>query len=825
MKVTDLFALAAYLSSALLPQRFPGFDLPSPWRSGIVSIPSSLSLALLNLLTVDNNIFIQVAPVIVIAPVVNAPTCNPYISYIARPQYTPVPIIPPPIQPTCLNRQLYPKLEVPAPRSLWLMPPPFLPPSEPQQPPFCRPNDEPPRSCLWLPLVVSLAVGLAMWNFTRLQARRPPCYRSYRSGCQSVKEVENISCWSQSGFVAPRRKKVEYRDRVVQPRMSISSLPSLPLLNEATDMVHTERQLSVEVDYPDLIFAPASSPVPSPELSSTPAPPDATPSVEVVQLDIVEVERPVLAPASPALPTETSSPAPRDTTPSVGPVGLDTFVVADETAVPTVAPSPPQSPPQIFAPTPRPYVYFTSPLMDPNWAPTSAPERELPAVASPVSPSSPPVPDESLPSPSELATPPAAPLPVLECGINASRWAPSPVPEAPAVNSHASEPSSSQHKSEQKNQGLYASRWAPTPAPSSLTTPPQPKKKRVRTKGPKPKPVPVVIDATTRPATPPLPPSEVQGSGTPPAASTLTSTESAPSQPTCVEKNNGLSASLWAPGPSSEASLPVVKKKRVRTKGPRPAPIPTVEETTTRPATPPLPPSKVQGSGIPTPSTTPATPPLPPSEVRGSGTPTTSTRPATPPLPPSEVQGSGTPSPSPKIDAETIKPSFSLIIPENASSASSSLPTPPPSAKKAVGIEASIWATPVSPAAPPSPCPPPAPSLLATVPAPSKAKVLDPLDLVASEQRNEGVGASRWASAPDPPKKSGPTPAASTTKALDPTDRAAFEQRNEGVGASRWATAPDLPSNPGPYIPRRPTNNGTGKRPGGGWRGRSANRR
>ncbi|KAG6917408.1 hypothetical protein DXG01_002677 [Tephrocybe rancida] len=49
--------------------------------------------------------------------------------------------------------------------------------------------------------------------------------------------------------------------------------------------------------------------------------------------------------------------------------------------------------------------------------------------------------------------------------------------------------------------------------------------------------------------------------------------------------DNGLNASTWAPGPSSSASSTPPKKKRVRTKGPKPAPVSIVEAIASRPPT------------------------------------------------------------------------------------------------------------------------------------------------------------------------------------------------------------------------------------------------
>ncbi|KAG6829703.1 hypothetical protein H0H93_014353, partial [Arthromyces matolae] len=54
-------------------------------------------------------------------------TCVFYISSIARPRFSPAPVLPPPPQPTCVNRHLLPNFEVPGPKSPWIVASPFPP--------------------------------------------------------------------------------------------------------------------------------------------------------------------------------------------------------------------------------------------------------------------------------------------------------------------------------------------------------------------------------------------------------------------------------------------------------------------------------------------------------------------------------------------------------------------------------------------------------------------------------------------------------------------------------------------------------------------------
>ncbi|KAG6819423.1 hypothetical protein H0H93_011981 [Arthromyces matolae] len=110
---------------------------------------NGFTFPLVNIFSV-NRAEITPIPVKLVAPLVtqiNIPinTCTFYISSIARPRFSPVPVIPPTPQPVCINRHVLPNFEVPGPKSPWVIPSPFPPPAPKSRlpaAPFCLPTDE-----------------------------------------------------------------------------------------------------------------------------------------------------------------------------------------------------------------------------------------------------------------------------------------------------------------------------------------------------------------------------------------------------------------------------------------------------------------------------------------------------------------------------------------------------------------------------------------------------------------------------------------------------------------------------------------------------------
>ncbi|KAG6887891.1 hypothetical protein C0992_010354 [Termitomyces sp. T32_za158] len=258
---------------------FPGSGISSP----------SWPPALLNNISYEFDLHLEVplpppvvAPVQVDPPVnetkrINAPTCISYISQIARPRFSPAPIIPPRPQPICLNRHIDPKFEVPGPKSPWIILSPLtpLPKSKLPKPPFCLPFDETDsgnnnddsdnNESIWLSLLLSPTVLAAFWHFCRLLARRPMCNSALHPEPVDNQGVEPMPR-SQPNVVMVRRKKVECRDRVIQPRVFISTLPSLTAGSDALVIIP---QRLTEFNASATVSVPALTSVSKTETSST----------------------------------------------------------------------------------------------------------------------------------------------------------------------------------------------------------------------------------------------------------------------------------------------------------------------------------------------------------------------------------------------------------------------------------------------------------------------------------------------------------------------------------------------------------------------------
>ncbi|KAG6867637.1 hypothetical protein C0993_000206 [Termitomyces sp. T159_Od127] len=138
---------------------------------------------------------------------------------------------------------------------------------------------------IWLSLLLSPAVLATVWHFFRLFARRlirSPALHPVSVEKQSVHPMP----WSQPSPVIVRRKKVECRDRVTQPRVFISTLPSLPAGSDTLIIIPQE---SIEFNASATVSVPiltSVSQTEKTEMSSTP--PDRTETtVTALSLGIV----------------------------------------------------------------------------------------------------------------------------------------------------------------------------------------------------------------------------------------------------------------------------------------------------------------------------------------------------------------------------------------------------------------------------------------------------------------------------------------------------------------------------------------------------------
>lgn len=169
---------------------------PSFLGSGVISVPS-WHTAFLNTIPygVDTYVEVPVLPAVVAlveadspvteTTILKAPTCIFHISQIARPRFSPAPVIPPRPQPICLNRQVHPQFEAPGPKSPRIIPSPFLLPSKSilPKPPFCFLSDETDieynnddndsNGSIWLSLLLSPTVLATLWHFCRLVSLHP----------------------------------------------------------------------------------------------------------------------------------------------------------------------------------------------------------------------------------------------------------------------------------------------------------------------------------------------------------------------------------------------------------------------------------------------------------------------------------------------------------------------------------------------------------------------------------------------------------------------------------------------------------------------------
>ncbi|KAH0580541.1 hypothetical protein J132_08145 [Termitomyces sp. J132] len=325
MRATELFAIFAFIKSLERIYLTPGFT-PYFVSSGVVSVPS-LPPALLNIISYDFfGTPLEVPALSTVAPVnistiVSAPTCIVYISQIARPRFSPAPVIPPRPQPVCLNLHLHPKFEAPGPKSLWNIPSPFPSHSKSLLPnsPFCLPTDEPEieseieieiedeNESIWLSLLLSPTVLAAVWNFCRLLVHRPIRNSTAQPGPVDSQGVYPLQ-WSQLNPVIPRRN-VEYKDRVTQSRIFISALPSLSAGSDTSIIIpqrHAECNSSPTASVP-------ISPPPRTTETSLPSPPrtPTTSSYTLSPLSSTEpsLDEPVVQPASSHPPTPTPSAA------------------------------------------------------------------------------------------------------------------------------------------------------------------------------------------------------------------------------------------------------------------------------------------------------------------------------------------------------------------------------------------------------------------------------------------------------------------------------------------------------------------------------------
>ncbi|KAG6865716.1 hypothetical protein C0991_012532 [Blastosporella zonata] len=465
------------------------------------------------------------------SPIVSAPTSKRFISSLVQAPFTPVQVIPPPPQPTCRNLHIHPTFEVAGPTSPWLHPSPFPPPPPPMTLPVCRPGEEPESP--WLALVSLFTLVLAAWNFTRINARRPPHRRARRQRRPVL--VNNLGHWSSTGLVSPR-------ERIVQPRASITALPALPAL--AASPISVEPQCHPDFAAPAQIFIPGTSlvlsfaavsvstPLTESEiLNATTGDPTITPAPPIIPQQSTPETTPVPTfpvpePAAPASPVSCSSsdvePQPACVTKNQG---LDASIWAQ-------APSAPVPPPK------RKRVRTRKPKQVPV-LPASVNETVSTIQSQAPSPTTPLLPPtevqgSGVPSPATLAS-----LSEPEVIVDKSP-APTTLPTPP--------PS---HKKVMVNMPSVASTCAaepsPSPAPIRVSTPPPPMAMLV-TSEPR---VSSVGDSywATAPDSPPnthsygRPPTVDSNIQKPPTPAPITPTNVLP----CSERGKTVGDSIWAP--------------------------------------------------------------------------------------------------------------------------------------------------------------------------------------------------------------------------------------------------------------------------------------
>ncbi|KNZ78927.1 hypothetical protein J132_08152 [Termitomyces sp. J132] len=805
MRATELFSIFVFIKSLERISICPGFT-PSFTCSGIVSVPTSLvPSALLNILSPsrlpDNQSSIHTddTAALVInlsAPVINAPTCKFYISQIARPRLSPVSVIPPRPQPICLNRHLNPTFEVPGPKSPWIIPPPFPPPSESSFPslkisPFLLPSEKLENKSFWLPLVFTLVLVMSIWNFYRAHSRQSRRCTVHHSASQVASNPASVSSWSQPSALAFEHRKMNSRQRVIQPHVYISTLPSLPAFATLQGNRNVTSEKSPTINTPGPIFAASSPPPYTMTVSPDAIPASVAPSSSNDKDDESAKSSPIVPPTLVIPP----SPIPLFRTTTASPVELPASMISSIADDDSTVSSPIVSPTPLPLPLPLPVRRYISPLIDNDRSPSLQPQSSPRILsASPFRRSF----DESAASDSELRAP-------------------------VYTSSSLSNSASSLQLNEERN--LASSCWAPTPALA--------------------------------------------------LAQSQSSLHAAPS--ILLDTQRGLSSSCWAPNASTPSPPPLVQKKRVRTRTSEATRVnPMLLTPRTRTSTAPLP---VQFKTPPQSSTSslsrsirdpkstdyeesaeyenmPAsTVSLPPSELSGSIWVTTSSPPRVtlPTPPPSTKKASGFASLSesiwaPKLSEDVSTSSVTPLpaekvlsprdpiwvilrdIPEVVPlvSVSKSLPSPPPSVKKTQGKEPSaslpaiiqtplqalsllsesIWA--------PKPLETSAERLVPATPlSPVEGKVSDPQDSIWDMTPNileatENIQAQELDTPPSATLKMTSKPLASLSDSIwaprplkmnvednidiEPIFTPFFTKENEtsGLEASIWATVADV---------------------------------
>ncbi|KAG6833333.1 hypothetical protein H0H87_008509 [Tephrocybe sp. NHM501043] len=713
MKAIQVFVLIAFkiFTSPFSPELALSVRSLS---SSLLAFPASLNFATLD------SLIVQVPSVT--ASLVHAPKSQRYISSLVQVQLCAVPIIPPPRQPTCLNRHVHPKFEVPGPRSLNISLPPFPPKA---QLPVSRLGDAPkPESSLILSMAVFFVVGLAIWNFNRLNGRHRPY----------VSTEQKSSFGFNANTIPPHSGLSECKDRLVQPRVFIKALPALPALAiSASDKITFSPPDIIFASGLVLVFTPAS--VQTTATASSPVLQAATPSTEPAQLDILEstdVEKIVL-PSSSRPSTPPPLPAPRVTTQAEDYLAFETREVSNVAAPVLLLPP-------VLAPTP--VRKEMSPLVDSNWTP----DTNLLASVSPTLcalPVEPTVEDTTVNTDDSLAASSHLIEDELELrGTASSQWASSSAPPQEII--------SRSMEQELKEWGPATEKYGSTPM----------KKKRVRTGGPK-------------------------------HLRVARQAKDADSEPTALVES--------APGSALEVLLPSGEKQNLDRSDALITP-------SDREADP---------KALVEPAPGPVLEALPPTGDRAN--PNRDNAPITPSDKEAEPTALVEPAPGPLLEAsppcpEKANPDRDRPATPSDSGASSShklapttLPTPPPSEKKAktIGkdtvrerqdnsVAASMWA-PKSDTSSPTRRPPTQATLQPTPPS-SATKTKASKEDSTCENKENSVAASMWAPRPGtsssarPPKTQAIlTPPPSAKKAKVPQEHSACEHRVNSVSDSMWA--------------------------------------
>ncbi|KAG6902696.1 hypothetical protein C0995_012836 [Termitomyces sp. Mi166 len=780
MRATELFAIFTLLKSLERISICPGFT-PSFMCSGVVSVPTSLiPSALLNILSpfyFGNQTTVYTADTTApIAPVIDAPTCKFYISQIARPRFSPVQVIPPRPQPICPNRHFDLTALLPAPvlnrptckfYISQIARPRFSPvqviPPRPQ--PICRnrhlnPTFEVPGpKSPWIIAPPFLAPSKS--SLPRSLSPLPSEKLRNNSGSLwlplAFTLVLVLSIWNFYRVHVRRSRRCTAVSRVANDRVCVSSWsqPSVVALERRKPELR-ERVGQSRVYISALPSLPALATLQGGNVTS-----------ETQQLCIIDTPGLVYSPSS--------IPPPRTTTESLAELSVPVAPSLDEESAvssPVVSPSPP--PMLVPAPsTPPPRTATVSPVELPvPVAPSTANEDSL--LSSPVVPPTPP--------PMPLPLPILAPQPVrpyisllLSNDISLS-----PPPSQSPVCTPLASPIC---RSFEKSVALESESRVPTPTPASLSKPapslPLNEEKRS-------------LASSCWIPTPALAPA--------PAPQSEPSLPAAPSMP--LDTQRGLCSSRWVPNTSASSPPPLVRRKRVRTqtsevRRANPILLPPRARTPEMPkSTAPLPalfrtPSKLSASSL---SQSIWAPKSDEESVELENTPVlTSTPPPSgladsiwatmPSSPPASLP---TPPPSTKKAPAPASLFESIWAPKPAEDVVASPVTPPP-VEKVLGLQDLISATTAD--VPEVVLPAPVPTSLASPPpsvkkAQGKEFSLSPPAIVETPfQASSSLSQSIWA----------PKPAGTSAEDLEVVDSPPVEKKVSGLHDSIWATTPSSP--------------------------------